>query len=110
VADVAIRPEIKSLFAVMAGPARHGLPPVDHLDPFVLFFGNEDDGVAFGAIESHGFHMGIMAESDLPHPFHRVLDVAPPDPRQGEAGDNQDSDQKGTEKNPFHRSTSPKVF
>jgi hypothetical protein len=83
---------------------------MDHLDPFVLLFGYEDNGVAFSAIESHGFHMGIMAERDLPHPFHRVLDVAPPDSRQGETGDDQDSDQQGTEKKPFHRSTSQKVF
>jgi hypothetical protein len=106
VADVAIRPKIKSLFAVMASPARHGLPPVDHLDPFVLFLGDEDDGMAFGAIETHGFHVSIMAESDLPHPFHRVLDVPPPDSCQGEAGDNQDSDQQKKEKKPFHCSTS----
>jgi hypothetical protein len=94
----------------MAGPAGHGLPPVDHLDPLVLFFGYEDDGVAFGAIESHGFHMGIMAEGDFPHPLDRILDVAPPDSRQGEAGEGQDPAQEEPKKKSFHRSTSLKKF
>jgi hypothetical protein len=60
---------------------------MDHLDPLVLLFGNEDDGVAFGAIEAHGFHMGIVAESDLPHPLDRILDVSSPDSAQGNPGD-----------------------
>jgi hypothetical protein len=81
---------------------------MDHLDPLVLLFGNEGDGVAFGAVEAHGFHVGLMAESNHPHPLHRILDVAPPDSRQGEAGRGQDSDQQEPEKKTFHRSTSMK--
>jgi hypothetical protein len=78
-ADITIRPQVKSLLPIMAGPAGERLSPVDHFSCLVLFLRDERKGMAFGTIESHSFHMGIMAEGDLPHPFHRVLDVTAPD-------------------------------
>ena len=54
------------------------MPPVDHFDRLVLFFGHKGNRVAFRAIEAHGFNMSIMAESDFPHPLDRILDISPP--------------------------------
>jgi hypothetical protein len=65
---------------------------VYHFGLLVLFRGYKGNGMTFCTVEPHGFHMGIVTESDLPHPLNRILDVSSPDSRQGEAGDDQDSD------------------
>jgi hypothetical protein len=93
-ADITIGPQVKSLLAIVTLPARLRLPPVDHLGRFVLFLGHKGNGMTFSAVEPHGFHMGIVAESDLSHPLYRILDVSTPDSSQGNSGEEENSRQE----------------
>jgi hypothetical protein len=78
-ADITIRPQVKSLLAIMTGPARHRLSPVDHFGCLVLFLRDKGSGMAFGTIEPHGFNMSIVAERYFSDSFYRIFDVTAPD-------------------------------
>jgi hypothetical protein len=93
-ADITIRPQVKSLLAIVALPARLRLPAVDHLGRLVLFMGHKGNRVAFRAIEPHGFNVSIMAESYFPNSLDRKLDISPADPSHRYPGKKEDRSQQ----------------
>jgi hypothetical protein len=78
-ADIAVRSQVKSLFPIMADPAGQRLSPMDHFGGLVLFLRDKCNGMAFGAIETHGFNMRIMAERDFADPFYRKFNITAAD-------------------------------
>jgi hypothetical protein len=88
-ADITIRPQIKSLLAIMTHPAGLRLSPVNHFDRLVHLFRRKGTGVTFRTIETHGVNVRIMAESNFPHPFYRVFNVTSPNPSRPNRGKNQ---------------------
>jgi hypothetical protein len=101
-ADITIRPQVKSLLAIVTLPARLRLPAVDHFGRLVLFMSHKGNRVAFRAIEAHGFNMGIMAESDLPNSLDGKLDISPADPSHRRPGKKEYDSQKKHTREFFH--------